>query len=113
MNRADLFSETNSLVAMTVQIDPWLSAKPRTNPNTPSKAIPAQLSMLAAARPDPDMFTRNSLISATGITEVHTGPMQATNLRLHVGPSVAFSLDQCWIYSGGDRSLGRRLHERI
>ena len=40
MNRAGLFSETNSLVAMTVQIDPWLSAKPRTNPSTPSKAIP-------------------------------------------------------------------------
>ena len=112
MNRTGLFSETNSLVAMTVQIDPWLSAKPRTNPNTPSKAIPAQLSMLAAATPGPDMFPRSSLISVTGITEVHTGPMQATDLRLNI-PAVAFSLDQGRIYSGRDRSLGSRLHERI
>jgi hypothetical protein len=29
MNRAGLFSETSSVVAMTVQIDPWLIAKPR------------------------------------------------------------------------------------
>ena len=29
MNRAGLFSETSSVVAMTMQIDPWLITKPR------------------------------------------------------------------------------------
>ena len=52
MKRAGLFSETNSRVAMTVQIDPWLSAKPRTNPSTPSRATLAQVSLLASARPE-------------------------------------------------------------
>jgi hypothetical protein len=61
MNRAGLFSETNSVVAMTVQIDPRLSAKPRTNASIPSKARFTQDSVVASARPDPKMLTRNSL----------------------------------------------------
>src|SRR5262245_15540878 len=52
MNSAGLFSETNSVVAMTVQIDPRLSAKPRANPSTPNKATRAQVSILASPRPD-------------------------------------------------------------
>src|SRR5262245_58067017 len=62
MNSAGLFSETNSVVAMTVQIDPRLSAKPRANPSTPNKAMRAQVSMLASARPDAKIFARNSFI---------------------------------------------------
>ncbi|SFL03772.1 Pyridine nucleotide-disulphide oxidoreductase [Mesorhizobium albiziae] len=38
---------------------------------------------------------------------------QVTNLRLQAGRSVAFGLDYGRIYSGRDRSLGRRLDERM
>src|SRR5262245_15951782 len=62
MNGAGLFSETNSVVAMTVQIDPRLSAKPRTNPSIPNKAMRAQVSLLASARPDAKILARSSFI---------------------------------------------------